>query len=157
MTGTDHALGIDDRGVIRACPQCGQRNRLAFSRLNESFRCGKCQTELRPPDEPVEADSEAVFNAITQQSSVPVLVDFWAAWCGPCKMVAPELVKVARNGAGRWVIVKVDTEVLPGIAARYRISAIPTLVLFQRGTEVARQSGALPARAIEQFIAPAVT
>jgi thioredoxin 2 len=128
-----------------------------FSRLNESFRCGKCQNELRPPDEPLEADSEAAFNAVTQQSPVPVLVDFWAAWCGPCKMVTPELVKVARNGSGRWVIVKVETELLPSIAARYRISAIPTLVLLQGGNEVARQSGALPARAIEQFIATAAT
>ena len=152
MTATEQAFDMDNRGIIRACPRCGQRNRLSFSRLNETFRCGKCQSELHPPGEPIEADSEAAFDAIIRQSALPVLVDFWAAWCGPCKMVAPELEKVARTSAGRWLIVKVDTEVLPGVAARYGISAIPTLVLFRGGAEVGRQSGALPARAIEQFI-----
>ncbi len=142
----------DDRGLILACPQCGQRNRMIYERLGQTFRCSKCHTELRSPREPVEVKGEAAFDALTSRSAVPVVVDFWVPWCGPCKMVAPELVKVAATSVDQWIIAKLNTEKLPGIAQRFRISAIPTLAIFKAGREVARQAGAMLAPAIRQFI-----
>ena len=148
-----NALESDDRGLLLSCPQCGQRNRMTYERLGNIFRCGKCHTELQPPGEPAEVKSEAAFEALTTRSTLPVLVDFWASWCGPCKMVAPELVKVAREGAGRWLVAKVNTEELPNVAQRFRISAIPTLALFKDGREATRQAGAMLAPAILKFVA----
>jgi len=142
----------DDRGLVLACPQCGQRNRLTYERLGRKFRCGKCHTDLRPPAEPIDLKSDAVFDPLTGRSALPVLVDFWAPWCGPCKMVAPELDAVAADGAGRWLVAKVNTEELPGLAQRFRVSSIPLLVLFKAGREAARQPGAMTASAIRQFI-----
>jgi thioredoxin 2 len=143
---------LDDRGIVLGCSQCGQRNRMVYERLGQNYRCGKCQTELHAPGDPIEVKTEKGLDALTNRSALPVLVDFWAAWCGPCKMVAPELVKVAAEGADRWLVAKVNTEELPGLAQRFRISGIPTLVLFKAGSEAARQSGAMPAKAIIQFI-----
>jgi thioredoxin len=97
---------------------------------------------------------DLIFDALISRSELPVLVDFWAPWCGPCKMVAPEIRKVAAEGADKWLVVKVNTEESPTLARKFRITAIPTMVLFKNGLEVARQAGAMPAPAIRKFLEP---
>jgi thioredoxin 2 len=144
----------DERGLVVSCPSCGQRNRLVYSRLGGLFRCGKCHRELSAPGQPIELVSEAAFTALTTQSPLPVLVDFWAPWCGPCKMVAPEVAKIAAEGAGVFVVAKLNTEQVPSVAARFRITAIPTMAIFKGGVEVARQQGAMPAPGIRKFVQP---
>lgn len=142
----------DERGLVVNCPQCGQANRLAYDRLNSAFRCPACKTELTPPAVPVEIPSSAVFDALTTHAALPVLVDFLAPWCGPCRMIAPEVSKVAQAGAGQWLVIKVNTEAQPGLAQRFSIQSIPTLAVFHRGRELARQAGAMAAPAMIQFL-----
>jgi thioredoxin 2 len=152
-----HTFTPDERGMVRNCPQCGQLNRLTFERLGHVFRCVACKGELSPPAEPVEAPTVAVFDSLIARSALPVLVDFWAPWCGPCKMVAPELAKAALTGSDRWLVVKVNTESLPDLGRRFRINSIPTMALFRGGREIARQSGAMAAPAIVQFVQSAAS
>jgi thioredoxin 2 len=148
------SIELDDRGLLVSCPKCGQRNRLKYDRLEQAPRCGKCGTELYPPGDPIEIRNDLAFDTLTTRSALPVLVDFWAPWCGPCKMVAPELNKIAREGAGHWLVAKVNTEDLQNLARRFRINAIPTMALFKDGLEVTRQVGAMAAPAIRKFLEP---
>ena len=129
---------------------------MKYEALGKTFRCGKCRTELSSPSEPVDVENDLAFDALTRRSALPVLVDFWAPWCGPCKMVAPEFVKVAREAAGRFVVAKVNTETVPSLSARFRVTAIPTMIVFRNGTELARQAGAMPAPAIRKFVDAAI-
>lgn len=147
---------LDSRGLLIACPHCGKRNRLSYEHLGQTGRCGSCQQDLPQVTEPAEADGVANFDALISHSVLPVLVDFWADWCPPCKMLAPELVKVAAAGAGRWIIAKVDTEKVRELAQRYRISSLPTMAVFRAGREIARQSGAMPAPAVQKFLESAI-
>jgi len=149
-------LELDDRGVIVACPGCGQKNRVVYERLSAPFRCGRCKRELSPPSEPVEIGDAADFDRVIANASVPVVVDYWAPWCGPCRMVAPELQKVAARQAGRFLVVKVNTEALPDLGERFNVQSIPTLAVFAQGREVARTAGARPAADIEAFIDQAI-
>jgi thioredoxin 2 len=135
--------------LIRVCPSCGAKNRIVPARLADTAKCGKCATPL-PVDTPVVVESAQQFDELIRESPLPVLVDFWAAWCGPCRMVAPELEKLAREKSGSVVVAKVDTEALPGVAGRYNIRSIPTMILFRDGREDKRIMGAMPASAIAQ-------
>jgi thioredoxin 2 len=143
---------LDEHGILLSCPKCGRRNRMRYEGLGKVFRCGQCQSELEPVAEPVDVHNNLIFDSLVTHSAVPVLIDFWAPWCGPCKMVAPELRKVARETAGRLLVAKVNTEEVQSLARRFRVSAIPTMALFQNGLEVARQAGAMPAPQIRKFI-----
>ena len=143
---------LDDRGVIAPCPSCGKPNRLAYERLGQPAKCGHCGTAIPVPNEPIEVSDVAAFNALTSRAALPVLVDFWAAWCGPCKMMAPELTRAAHLAGGKWLAAKLDTEALPEPAQRYGVTSIPLLVLFSGGRETARSAGARPAAGITQFV-----
>ena len=146
---------LDRTGVIVSCPQCGRNNRIAFSALGKTIRCGQCKTSIGPPDTPIDVEDSGGFEAASA-GSLPLLVDFWAPWCGPCKMVAPELQRVARSNAGRYLVVKVNTDVLTDLAAKFRIQSIPTLALVLNGREIDRLAGARPAQDIEAFAARAL-
>jgi thioredoxin 2 len=143
---------LDSKGVVRACPSCGQRNRLPFPRLASETRCGKCHQTLGSPAEPIETPDAAAFDAAIAHSDLPVVVDFWAPWCGPCRMVAPELARVAKNQAGKYLILKVNTDAIPELGDRFRVRSIPTMAVFVGGTEVGRTAGARPAAEIDAFI-----
>jgi len=145
-----------NQGIVRTCPSCGKKNRVLWSRLGKEARCGSCHAVLPPPAEPVAVDQESELSGVLRETAVPVLVDFWAPWCGPCKSVAPEIQKVAEKNAGRLLVVKVNTDVDPAVGAQHRIQSIPTMAVFRGGREMARTSGARPAAAIEGFVRQAL-
>ncbi len=148
---------LDDRGIVVACGECGQNNRLAYARLGDTVRCGQCKGTLSAPSLPIEITSTVDFDRLIATSSIPVVADYWAPWCGPCRMVAPELAKVAARTAGRFLIVKVNTDLLSDLGERFAIRSIPTMAVFAGGREVARTSGARPAADIEAFIEQAAS
>ena len=143
--------------ILRTCPSCGASNRVPIEHLAHTGRCGACKAALPPLGSPFEANA-ADFNAIVNGARVPILVDFWAAWCGPCKMAAPEVAALAREVAGRAIVLKVDTDGNPDIAERYGIQSIPTFIVFRGGMPVFRRSGMAPRSEmrswIEQFAGP---
>src|SRR5688572_8565816 len=132
---------LDQKGVIVACRSCQARNRIAYEKLDDQTRCGKCKSTLPPPDEPIDARSEAEFYAATRGSSLPVLVDFWAPWCGPCRVVAPELARIASANAGQFLVLKVNTEEQQGLASAFQVRSIPSLAIFHLGRIVSRTEG----------------
>lgn len=143
---------FDERGIVVACDACGQRNRMQYERLGDAVKCGQCKRELPAIAAPIEIVSSSDFDRLVSKSSVPVAVDYWAPWCGPCRMVAPELAKVAARANGRFVIVKVNTDLLSDLGERFGIRSIPTLAVFAGGREVSRTAGARPAADVEAFV-----
>ena len=132
------------------CGYCGAVNRVPGARLQEGPKCGRCHAPVLDGT-PVEL-SEADFDAFVGRNDLPVVVDFWAEWCGPCKMMAPAFAQVAREQRMQFRLAKLDTETSPAIAGRYAIRSIPTLILFRHGQEVDRAVGALDAGRLRAWL-----
>jgi len=135
--------------MIVHCSSCGTANRIPAARMQQSARCGRCRTSISPPAAALALHAPAELDEL-MSASLPLLVDFWAPWCGPCHAVAVQLEQIASRGAGKLVVAKIDTEELPEIASRYGIRSIPTMILFGEGRERRRVVGAMPAEAIEE-------
>jgi thioredoxin 2 len=144
MTQPPHTLNA-------VCPHCDAVNRIPAARHDEQPQCGRCASPLFP-GKPV-ALGAADWDRFTGRNDLPVLVDFWATWCGPCRAMAPQFEEAARRLAGRVQFAKVDTDAEPDIAGRFAIRSIPTLVLMQGGRELRRTSGAMSAAQLEQWVA----
>lgn len=132
------------------CPNCQTVNAVLTDRIRQHPICAKCATPLLPA-KPVDL-TDQTFDRFVSRSTLPVLVDFWAPWCGPCKMMGPAFVQAAAALQGQAVLAKMDTEAQRAVPSRFAIQSVPSLVLFRQGREVARMSGAMPAGQIQNWV-----
>ena len=145
-TGTDNILKL-----TIPCPSCGQWNRIRADRATDGPKCGSCGHPI-VLDRPVQLDDSS-FDRVIAESDIPILVDFYADWCGPCKMMAPSVETLARETAGRALVAKLDTDQAQRSAGRFQIRGIPTSIVFIGGREVKRQTGAVPLATLREMLA----
>ena len=144
---------MPESGLIR-CPACGAQNRVPREKIAQGLQpvCGQCKATLPLDNSPVVV-TDATFTAVVEQSLLPVLVDLWAPWCGPCRMVAPAVEALAAEMAGRLRVAKINVDDNPGVSARFNVQSIPTLLLIKGGREVDRMVGAQPKQEIARWLA----
>jgi len=138
------------RRITVSCPFCGRRNRIDAARVADRPRCGECRRPLLV-DRPVKVTAED-FGAVIAGTDVPILVDFYADWCGPCKAMAPALDDLAASKAGDLLVAKLDTDRYPALSAHFGIRGIPTLIVFREGRESARSTGAIGAKELAELV-----
>jgi thioredoxin 2 len=143
-------MNAADTSVLVPCPHCAALNRVPRDKLGEGPACGRCHLALFT-GKPLTLD-EAGFERHVARGELPVLVDFWAPWCGPCRSMAPHFAAAAAQLEPKMRLAKVDTDEVPALGERYNIRSIPTMILFRGGREVARQSGAMASGQIAQWV-----
>ncbi len=137
--------------IVVPCESCGTNNRIPVKHLSDTGRCGSCKAQLSPAENPIDTDA-SLFDEIIAAAKVPVLVDFWASWCGPCKRAAPEVHQLAHDMAGRALVLKVDTEAHPHLAGRFRVQSIPNFIVFQDGQPVFQHAGLAPRSEMRRWL-----